>query len=72
MKSTTRQEAIEFVARKVRSGWSVDEALAGDFLPHPDSPLGHITIYIDDLYNNGSTRQWRSFVNAVKREALRP
>jgi len=66
---TPRQEAIEYVGRKLRAGWTVGDATAGDFLPHIDSPLGHITRYIDHLYENGTARQRRAFINAAKRAA---
>jgi hypothetical protein len=64
---TVRKEAIEYVARRLSRGATWAEAVASDLLPAPTGPLGPITQYVDDLYDNGSLSQWGRFRRECER-----
>jgi hypothetical protein len=58
---TVRKEAVAFIARRLARGATWTEAVDAGLLPAPTGLLGHVTRYVNDLYDNGSLSQWGRF-----------
>lgn len=62
---TLRQRVIEVVARKVYLGGGLETIIDGDTL----SP--EMQDYIDDVYDNGTARQWSKLIGDINAEVRR-